>query len=64
VRKQLFVIGILLQAIFVLAVTNDAQACSKTKYGNHAWCPKGSCAPDGGTWACDVNNHSPQHCKR
>ena len=62
-RKKLFVIGILLQAIFVVAVTNESQArCKGNPSGEY--CPKGSCAQDGGTWACNAKNCSPQNCRR
>ena len=49
-RKKLFVIGILVQAIFVIAVTSETQAGCKPSATNAmhgGWCPKGSCAVEG-----------------
>jgi hypothetical protein len=63
-RKKLFVIGILLQAIFVLAVTNESRADCRVGGTNSGRCPKGSCAAGGGEWACNLKNCSPQNCRR
>jgi hypothetical protein len=65
-RKKLFVIGIgvLLQAIFVVAQNNESLAantnnpCPKLGY-----CPTGSCAADGTSRACNIKNCSPQNCR-
>ena len=62
-RKDLFVIGILVQAIFVLAVTIEALACGWDYY-DVGYCPKGSCSVNGGGWACNVKYCSPRNCQR
>lgn len=66
-RKSLFAIGIgiLLQALFVVAQNNGSLAASGQKpCPKLGYCPAGSCAEDGTARACNIKNCSPKHCAR
>jgi hypothetical protein len=65
-KKRLFVIGIglLLQALLVVAQNNGSLAANVNKpCPKLGYCPAGSCAEDGTTRACNIKNCSPQHCR-
>jgi hypothetical protein len=65
-KRKLFIIGIgmLIQAILIIAVPNESQAGRKDRFPNWGICPPGTCALDGTDKAMDTRKCKPQHCRR